>query len=69
MSRRQTLVVIVAALVVVAASGLFVAYGSGIWYPWLLQIRGPRSVADVVAKYGPAAQSRLAPHFKRAANA
>jgi len=64
-SRRQTRVVIVAALVV-AVSGLFIAYGRGIWYPWLLQLRGPRSVADVLAKYGTSAQSRLGPHFKRA---
>jgi hypothetical protein len=35
--------------------------------PLLLQIvRGPRTVADVVAKYGPAARARLAPHFARA---
>lgn len=35
--------------------------------PLLLQIvQRPRTVADVVAKYGPAARGRLAPHFKRA---
>lgn len=36
------------------------------WYPLLLRIAGPRSVADVVARYGPAARARLAPHLRRA---
>lgn len=65
MSRRQTRVVIVAVLLLLA-SGVFIVYGSGIWYPWLVKIRGPRSVADVIAKYGEPAQTRLGPHFKRA---
>lgn len=55
MRLRHTLIVIVA-LVAVAATGAFL----------LLQVRGPRTVADVVAKYGPAARARLAPHFTRA---
>ena len=53
-------------LLIAAASGAFIVYGRGIWYPLLLQIRGPRSVADVVAKYGPAARARLKPHFVKA---
>ena len=65
MRRRVTRVVIVLVLLVVA-SGAFVIYGRSLWYPLLLQIRGPRSVADVLVKYGPAARSRLTPHFKRA---
>ena len=36
------------------------------WYPLLLRITGPRTVADVVAKYGPAARARLMPHFRKA---
>lgn len=65
MPRRLTRVVIVT-VIVLAVSGAFVVFGRGIWYPLLLQIRGPRSVADVLAKYGPAARTRLAPHFRRA---
>ena len=53
-------------LVLVAAGGGFVAFGRGIWYPLLLRITGPRTVADAVARYGPAARARLAPHVRRA---
>lgn len=45
---------------------MFVVYGRGLWAPLLLRLGGPRSVADVVAKYGPAAHKRLGPHFQRA---
>ncbi|HYR27130.1 MAG TPA: L,D-transpeptidase family protein [Thermoanaerobaculia bacterium] len=65
MNRRVTRVVIVAVLIV-AAGGAFLAFGRGIWYPLLLQVRGARSVADAVAKYGPDARARLGPHFRRA---
>ena len=65
MHRRLTRVVIVA-VVLIAAGGAFLAFGRGVWYPLLLQIRGPRTVADVVAKYGPSARARLKPHFQRA---
>lgn len=65
MRRRLTRVVIVAVLLI-AASGAFIAFGRGIWYPLLLQIRGPRSVADVLHKYGAEARARLEPHFQRA---
>ena len=51
MGRRATRVVIVT-LIVAIASGAFIVYGRGIWYPLLLQIRGPRTVADVLVKYG-----------------
>lgn len=64
MSRRHTRVVI--AIVLILGVGAFVVYGRGLWYPLLLRITGPRTVADVVARYGPAARARLAPHFKRA---
>jgi hypothetical protein len=65
MRSRHIRVVIVAAILLVAA-GLFVVYGRGIWYPLLLQVTGVRTVADAVAKYGPAGRARLAPHFDRA---
>ena len=66
MARRLTRFVIVLVLVA-GASGLFVVYGRSLWYPLLLRIRGPRSVADVLAKYGPEARGRLASHFRQAA--
>lgn len=50
----------------IAALTAFVAFGRGIWYPLLLQVARPRTVADVVAKYGPAARARLQPHFVKA---
>ena len=59
-------VIAIAVAVFVIGSGLFLIYGRGIWYPLLLQVAGPRSVADVVARYGPSARERLRPHFERA---
>lgn len=56
----------VIAIVLLLAAGTFVAFGRGIWYPLLLRVTGPRTVADVVAKYGPSARARLAPYFRRA---
>ena len=50
----------------IAALTAFVAFGRGVWYPLLLQVMGTRTVADVVAKYGPAARARLQPHFSKA---
>ena len=64
MNPRHRSLVIVAALAV--ALGAFVALGRGIWYPLLLRVSEPRSVADVVARYGPAARARLVPHFRKA---
>lgn len=60
MNRRHRYAVIAVVLLLVAG-GVYLAG------PLLLQIvQRPRTVADVVAKYGPAARARLAPHFKRA---
>lgn len=64
MIRRHRYAVI--AVVLLLAGGAFVAFGRGIWYPLLLRVTVPRTVADVVAQYGPAARARLAPHFRRA---
>lgn len=41
-------------------------YGRGLWVPAYYDYVGRRTVADVLAAYGPAAESRLKPHFKRA---
>ena len=48
------------------AGGAFYAFGRGLWMPLLLRITGTRTVQDVVARYGPDARARLAPHFRRA---
>ena len=58
MNRRHRYVVIGIVLALVAVG----AYFAG---PMLLQIVRPRTVDDVVAKFGPAARARLAPHFRR----
>jgi hypothetical protein len=52
--------------VLAIALGAFLAFGRGAWYPLLLRVVGPRSVADVLAKYGPSARARLRPHFTKA---
>ncbi|MDP9193663.1 MAG: hypothetical protein M3P06_18365 [Acidobacteriota bacterium] len=59
-------VIAIAVLLIVIGSGAFYIYGRSLWYPLLLRITGPRTVADVVARYGPAARKRLGPHFTRA---
>jgi hypothetical protein len=59
-------VIVVSVLLLLLGGGLFFVYGRGVWYPLLLRVTGPRSVADVVARYGPAARRRMAPHFARA---
>jgi len=64
--RPRHIRVVILALGVVVAAGLFVVYGRSIWYPMLLQITGPRTVADAVARYGGAGRARLQPHFARA---
>lgn len=58
--------VIAIAVVLLLAGGAFYVFGRGLWYPLLMQLTGPRTVADVVARYGPAAHKRLGPYFKRA---
>lgn len=64
MRKRHTLAVI--AIVIVLAGGAFYAFGRAVWFPLFMRIAGPRSVADVVQKYGRPARGRLQPHFTRA---
>jgi hypothetical protein len=59
-------VIAIALVLIVVGSGAFYVYGRSLWYPLLLRISGPRTVADVVARYGPAARRRLGPDFRRA---
>lgn len=61
--RKKVIVAIV--LLLIAGTGAFVVFGRGLWYPLLLRISGERTVADVVARYGPAARTRLKPSFDR----
>jgi hypothetical protein len=65
MRTRPTRIVIVL-LVLAIGAGAFVVYGRGIWYPLLLRVTGPRTVAGAVAKYGSAARARLKPKFAKA---
>jgi len=60
------MLVVIVALVVLGGGGLLAAYGRGLWAPLLMRLGGPRSVADVIAKVGPAARGRLVPHFRKA---
>lgn len=64
--RRRNSVTVIVLVVLIVAVGAFYVYGRAMWYPLLLRVTGPRTVADVLAKYGPAAQARLEPYFKRA---
>lgn len=45
---------------------LFYIYGRSLWHPVMFLLRGQRTVADAVERYGPAARARLAPEFSRA---
>jgi hypothetical protein len=63
---RRRHIAVVIAIVLTLGAGAFYVYGRSLWYPLLLRITGPRTVADVVAKYGPAARARLLPHFRKA---
>jgi L,D-transpeptidase catalytic domain len=62
-TRKATLAILIALALAAGAIGIF---GRALWYPYLVRIRGPRSVEDVVRTMGPAARRRLAPHFQRA---
>lgn len=63
---KRRVVVIALLLILAIGGGAIYVFGRGAWFPLLLQMRGPRTVADVVARYGPAARTRLRPHFTRA---
>jgi len=59
--------VIPAVVLVVAVSGLLmVRFGRPVWFPIYRRVRGSRSVAEAVDRYGPAAEGRLRPVFERA---
>ena len=54
--------------IVVVALVLAGTYWSwaGLWVPMYQKLAGQRTVADVLERYGPAAQERLRPHFEAA---
>lgn len=60
--RRRILFGILIALVLVG--GLY-HFGRRLWEPGYFHLTGRRTVADVVEKFEPAAEARLALHFKR----
>jgi hypothetical protein len=64
--RKGRLIAVLAIGTVLLAGSAFYVFGRGIWFPLLLQIRGERTVADVVARYGRSTRARLQPHFDRA---
>ena len=46
--------------------GLFAHFGRPVWGPVVVKVTGGRTVDDVIARYGPAAEPRLLLHFERA---
>jgi hypothetical protein len=64
--RTRRLILPILILTVLAAGSAFIVLGRGIWFPLYLQIRGERTVADVVARYGGSARAHLKPQFDRA---
>ncbi len=62
--RLRVLPAVVAVLVLGAAAG-FVLFGRAAWFPVCLRVAGRRSVEQVMARYGPAAEGRLRPYFER----
>lgn len=63
---KRRVVALMVLLALLGGAGAFVVYGRAMWYPLLLRITGPRTVDNVVARYGPAARARLQPHLRRA---
>ena len=67
MTRRARLkaIALVAGTLAVAALVLR-SHGRWLWVPAYRAVAGSRTVEDVLARYGPAAEKRLRPHFQRA---
>lgn len=55
-----------ALLALLIAIPVFYRFGTPIWVPIYYKVMGKRTVAEVLEQYGPAARSRLAPHFTKA---
>jgi hypothetical protein len=64
--RKGRAVALIAVATVFLAGSAFYLFGRGIWFPLVLQIRGERTVAQVIARYGPNTRERLKPDFERA---
>ncbi len=63
MTKLITLVALIAAAFSLER---FHEHGRAIWVPAVQQIAGKRTVDQAVTQFGPAAQARLAPHFRKA---
>ncbi|WP_153306463.1 L,D-transpeptidase family protein [Desulfogranum japonicum] len=50
----------------ICSSFLFYQYGRSIWHPKYLELKGKRSIEDVVDLYGEQAETRLQEYFQRA---
>ena len=60
---------VIASLTLAVGAYLFFTYGRGVWMPVVQNMTGKRSVDEVISELGPAARSRLAPHFEAAGTA
>jgi hypothetical protein len=65
MKRKTRVMAVMLLLTCLAGLGLY-SYGRSLWYPLLAILVGRRTVEDVVADYGDAAESRLVPRFQAA---
>jgi hypothetical protein len=61
--RKPRFFLVLVMLVMVASATGFYFFGRGMWVPVYYRLVGRRTVADVIAKYGPLAESRLGPLF------
>jgi len=62
---RLKAIALVAGILAVAALVLR-SHGRWLWVPAYRAVAGSRTEKDVLARYGPAAEKRLRPHFQRA---
>lgn len=57
----------VAGIVLIAASAVILYhYGRPVWVPAYRELMGRRTVEDVMRRFGPEAEERMAPFFYRA---
>ncbi len=65
-TRRHTFFLAAGAILVLLAGAAGYRWGRSLWHPVYCRLRGRRTVADVLDRFGPAAKARLRPHFERA---
>ncbi len=64
LSVKKSLAGLVGVLFLVGAV-TFLHYGRSIWVPAYQKVKGKRTVAEVIEKYGPRAEKRLLPYFEK----